>query len=267
MSTQPDAATPDAGTVTLTVDGHVATITVDRERKLNAFTPTMMAELEVAAREADRSGARVVLVRTAGTKVFCVGADINLFAELTPVEMWRDWTTDGHRAFAALEAVRCPTIAVVDGLAFGGGLELALACDFRIMSDDARVALPETGLGTVPGWGGTARTVELIGASRTKEMVLARREVPAGQALEWGLASAVVPREQLEDEVTDWVDRILGSSPVAVTMAKQLIDAAASGATAQTLESLAGGLSMSTRDLAEGVAAFREKRTAQFDGR
>lgn len=260
---------PDAGSVTLTLDAEqqVATITVDRASKLNAVTPQMLHELELAARDADRSAARVVLLRTAGDKVFCVGADITLFSRLSPVEMWRQWTTEGHRAFAAVEAIRCPTIAVVDGLAFGGGLELALACDFRVTSAEARLALPETGLGTVPGWGGTARTTALIGTSRTKEMVLARREVAAAQALEWGLVNAVAPRERLEEEVAGWVERLLGSAPTALTMAKQLIDAAAAGAPAQVLESLAGGLSSTTDDLTEGVSAFREKRTAQFHGR
>lgn len=260
--------TPAEGTVHLEFNesGQVATITVDREAKLNAFTPTMLTELEAAARKADDSGARLVILRTAGTRVFCVGADIGLFAGLTPVEMWRDWTAVGHRAFSALEAIRCITIAVIDGLAFGGGLELALACDFRIMQDDARVALPETGLGTVPGWGGTGRTTALIGPSRAKEMVLLRREVSAETALNWGLANDVAPAGQIDDAIERWTAETLAGSGTAIALGKQLVTAAAAGAPASIIETLAGGLSMATADLPEGISAFRGKRTPEFTG-
>ncbi|MFP5018942.1 enoyl-CoA hydratase/isomerase family protein, partial [Paenarthrobacter ureafaciens] len=144
-------------------DGHTATILIDRATKLNALTLQLLNELEAAVRDVDASTARLVLVRTAGEKVFCVGADINHFADLSAAGMWRDWIATGHRAFDALAGLRQPSIAVVDGLAFGGGLELALACDFRVIAREAKVALPETGLGTVPGWGGTERVTELAG--------------------------------------------------------------------------------------------------------
>ncbi|MBZ2195561.1 enoyl-CoA hydratase/isomerase family protein [Occultella gossypii] len=260
---------PNHGSATLSFDpsGEVATITLDRAAKLNALTPAMLRDLEVAARAADDSPARVVLVRTAGVKVFCVGADITMFGGLSPVEMWRDWITVGHRALSAIEAIRCPTIAVIDGLAFGGGLELALACDFRIMVTDTRVALPETGLGTVPGWGGTGRLPALVGASRAKEMILARREVGADLALAWGLVNDVTAPEALEECVEGWCARIRGGGPVAVALAKQLVTATLDGAPASVVEALAGGLSVGTADLAEGVAAFRAKRTPEFTGR
>ncbi|TDE89488.1 enoyl-CoA hydratase/isomerase family protein [Occultella glacieicola] len=261
--------TPDHGTAAISFDdsGEVATITLDRAAKLNALTPAMLRDLERVAREADDSPARLVLVRTAGTRVFCVGADITMFGALGGVEMWRDWISVGHRAFSALEAIRCPTIAVIDGLAFGGGLELALACDFRIMADGARLALPETGLGTVPGWGGTGRLPALVGPSRAKEMILARREVAADAALAWGLVNEVAAPSALPECVQRWSTRIRGGAPVAVALAKQLVTATLEGAPASVVEALAGGLSVGTDDLAEGVAAFGEKRTPEFSGR
>ena len=141
-------------------------------RKLNALTLEMLDELFDCLRTVHDSDARVMVLRGAGDKAFCVGADINRFAPLTAVQMWRDWTATGHRVFDALAGLRQPTIAVLHGAAFGGGFELALACDFRVVATDARLGLPEVGLGTVPGWGGTERLTELVGRARAKEVVL-----------------------------------------------------------------------------------------------
>lgn len=251
-------------TVEYTRDGHTATILIDRSSKLNALTLGLLDDLATAAREVAASAARLVIVRTGGEKVFCVGADINHFADLSAAGMWRDWIATGHRAFDALAGLRQPTIAVVDGLAFGGGLELALACDFRVIAAEARVALPETGLGTVPGWGGTKRVTELTGRARAKELVLTRRQLTGEEAVAWGLATAVAPKDSLEDAVERLRADLLAGAPLAVQLGKQLIDAAADGAPSRVLEALAGGLAAATDDLAEGVAAFREKRPALF---
>ena len=251
-------------TVSYSGDGHVATILIDRAAKLNALTLQLLDDLAAATREINASSARLVVVRTAGEKVFCVGADINHFADLSAAGMWRDWIATGHRAFDALAGLRQPSIAVIDGLAFGGGLELALACDFRVIAEEAKVALPETGLGTVPGWGGTERATELLGRAKAKELILTRRQLSGHEAVAWGLATAVEPKEHLEEAVQKLSTDLLAGAPVAAQLAKQLIDAAADGAPSRTLEGLAGGLAAATDDLAEGVAAFREKRTAQF---
>jgi len=255
------------GTVGLKVDGDVATVLLDRPDKLNALTPEMLDALQEAIAAADRSDARVVIVRGAGAKAFCVGADINRLSVLSAVQMWRDWTAQGHRVFDALARLRQPTIAVVHGPAFGGGLELALACDFRVMAAEARVGLPEVGLGTVPGWGGTERLTELVGRARAKEVVLSRRFLDSDTALAWGVATSVAPAASLDAAVDDLVGRLTAGAPVAVQLAKQLIDAAADGAPSRVLEAFAGGLSSATEDLKEGVAAFQGRREPAFRGR
>ncbi|MCP2046565.1 enoyl-CoA hydratase/isomerase family protein [Paenarthrobacter histidinolovorans] len=252
-------------TVDYSPDGHTATILIDRAAKLNALTLQLLEDLATAVRGISASTARVVIVRTAGDKVFCVGADINHFADLSAAGMWRDWIATGHRAFDELAGLRQPSIAVLDGLAFGGGLELALACDFRVIATEARIALPETGLGTVPGWGGTERATELIGRARAKELVLTRRQLSGEEALAWGLVTAAAPKAELEEILARLAGELLAGAPLAVQLGKQLIDAAADGAPSRVLEALAGGLAAATDDLAEGVAAFRDKRTAQFN--
>jgi enoyl-CoA hydratase len=255
------------GTVRLDVDADVATVVLDRPSKLNALTPEMLDALDRALAAVADSDARVVVVRGAGEKAFCVGADINRFSGLSAVQMWRNWTALGHRVFDAMARLRQPTVAVVHGPAFGGGLELALACDFRVVAAEARMGLPEVGLGTVPGWGGTERLTEVVGRARAKEVVLARRFIDADTAYAWGLATRVAPAASLEAAVTDLLAQLRAGAPVAVQLAKQLIDAAADGAPSRVLEAVAGGLSSATEDLAEGVLAFQERRDPTFYGR
>jgi enoyl-CoA hydratase len=254
--------------VRTTVHGPVATILLDRPAKLNALTPEMLRELDdELGRLAEDRASRVVVVRGAGNRAFCAGADIERFADLGPLEMWRSWTTLGHAAFARLAALPQPVIAAVDGNAFGGGLELALAADFRIVAEEARLGLPEAGLGTVPGWGGTERLVDAVGRARAKEVILARRILDGRTACDWGLASRAVPAVELDAAVDALTEALLGGAPIAVELAKQLVDAAADGVPSRTLEPLAGALSAVTHDLAEGVAAFRARRTPAFQGR
>jgi enoyl-CoA hydratase len=254
--------------VRTTVEGAVATILLDRPAKQNALTPEMLHELDrkLVALAADRA-VRVVVVRGAGDRAFCAGADIERFADLGPLEMWRSWTALGHAVFARLAALPQPVIAAVHGNAFGGGLELALAADFRLVAEHARLGLPEAGLGTVPGWGGTERLVDAVGRARAKEVILARRILDGRTALEWGLAARSVPAPDLDAAVDAVTHALLGGAPIAVELAKQLVDAAADGLPSRTVEPLAGALSAATDDLAEGVAAFRARRTPAFQGR
>lgn len=264
MTARPQNTAPGEVHLALSERSQVATIVVDRPEKLNALTLALLDRLhEVALGLAD-SSARVVVIRTAGDRVFSVGADITHFAGLDSVAMWRTWIATGHRAFDAIASLKQPTIAVIDGLAYGGGLELALAADFRVIASEARIALPETGLGTVPGWGGTERVTELVGRARAKELVLARRVLTGAEALDWGLATRCADRAELEASVLELQGELLGGGPIAVQLAKQIIDAAANGAPSSLLEALAGALTATTDDLAEGIAAFHDKRPPVF---
>lgn len=252
--------------VTLSRQGAVATILVDRASKLNALTLPLLDQLRSVCDEVERSTARVVLIRTAGDRVFCVGADITHFAQLDPVHMWSDWIATGHRAFERLANLKQPTIAVIDGLALGGGLELALACDLRIVDAGARLGLPEAGLGTVPGWGGSGRLVEELGRGRAMELMLTRRQLSGEEAVAWGLATRAADAGNLEAAVDQLLDDVLASAPIASQLIKQLVAAAGQPASTRILEGLAGGLAATTSDLREGIDAFSEKRSPIFNG-
>jgi enoyl-CoA hydratase/carnithine racemase len=248
------------------VAGPIATITLDRPQKLNAVTPEMLEGLEAALAtiEADEA-IRVVVLTGAGDRAFCAGADINAWASLAPIDMWRRWVRSGHRVMDRLEGLRQPTIAALNGIAYGGGLELALACDLRIAADTVKVAAPEVGIGTIPGWGMTTRLAVVAGPARAKQMILGGQPVDARRAEAWGVLSEVVAAADLPEATRQMAERIAAQAPVAVQVAKQLIDGLRPRVPA-SLESLGSGLTAFTDDAHEGLAGFRERRPAQFGG-
>ncbi len=253
--------------IQLTLDGPVATVTLDRPDKLNALDPEMIAGLEEAAARLEHDEeACVVLLTGAGERAFCVGADVNAWAALEPLDMWRRWIRDGHRVFDRLAHLRQPVIAVLNGYAFGGGLELALAADVRLAAEDAELAMPEVKIGTIPGWGGTQRLPALSGPARAKQMILSGVRIDARKAEQWGLVNEVFPREALRDEALALANAIAQNAPLSVQMAKQLINGGGA-VTSLPLEALAGALAASTDDGREGIASFRERRPARFSGR
>ena len=254
--------------VHLHTQDRIATITIDRPEKLNALTLEMIDELEshIVGLERDRNP-RVVLITGAGDRSFCVGADINAWSSLDAVDMWKDWIREGHRVFGRIASLRIPTIAVLNGYTFGGGLELALAADLRVAADDIQVALPEVKLGIVPGWGGTHRLPALIGPARAKHMVLAGIRIDASRALDWGLVNEIAPKASLMNRALEIAESIAENAPLAVQMAKQLIDGGATDKSGYYLEALASGFARFTEDAHEGIAAFKEKRQAMFKGR
>jgi enoyl-CoA hydratase len=252
--------------VTYFTEGSLAFIKLDRPKKLNALTPDMLAEIHSCIRRAEVDMSLRALILHAEGKAFSVGADINIWSALTPEAFRTSWIDAGHRAFDALARCRLPVIAALQGMAFGGGLELALAADLRIADQDALLALPEASLGTVPGWGGTQRLTEIIGRSRAKQMILTAMRVEAVQAEAWGLVNATCASGAVLETAKTMAVDIARLAPISVQIAKKLIDGSAGDGLSATLEMLGGMATQTTRDLDEGITALREKRKPHFIG-
>lgn len=256
------------GRVTLTRDGALARITLDRPAKLNALTPAMIGTLGGIAERIERDDdLRVVVLSAAGDRAFCVGADIDAWGDAGALHMWRHWVREGHAVFDRLARLRPPMIAAVEGMALGGGLELAATADLRIAGAGAAFGLPEADVGVVPGWSGTQRLVRTIGPAPVKLMALTGERLDAATAERIGLVHRVVAAGAALDAALEMAARIAARAPVAVQLSKQLIDAALGENTATTLEALASGVAGATKDIREGVASFREKRAPAFSNR
>jgi len=250
--------------IRLEMEGAVAHLVLARSGKLNALTWPMIEGIDAACERIERGrDIRVLIVRSEHPKAFCSGADIAEWGALSPQEMWLEWTRIGHRVLGRLAALPQPTIAALNGLVLGGGLELALACDLRIAAEDSMLGMPETRVGAIPGWGGTQRLPRLIGPGRAKYLILRGAQIDAATALAWGLVEEVVATESLQSRASELADEIASRAPGAVRIAKQLID---SGSGAPSPETIASGLALSLDDGREGVAAFREKRLPRFIG-
>lgn len=253
--------------VRLVVEAGVARVTLARPEKLNALDKGMIEALVAAADaiEADRD-VRVAILTGEG-KAFCAGGDIAAWGGLEPLDMWRHWVRAGHRAFDRLARLRVPLIAVLSGHALGGGLELAATADIRIAEAQAKLGLPETGIGMVPGWSGTQRLVRRFGSRTVRRLALTGAIVEAAEAERLGLVDEVVARGEGMTRALALADVIAARGPVAVAIAKELINSAEGEETAAAVEAIAGALTAYTDDLKEGVAGFREKRAPRFANR
>jgi 2-oxoglutaroyl-CoA hydrolase len=246
-------------------DAGVATITLDVPEKLNRVSMRARDQLAELFEELGRKeDVRAIVLTGAGEKAFTAGGDIAGFLEREPEELSRlAWN------IAAPERCPKPVIAKLRGYAFGVGLELALACDFRIASADVELALPEVKIGMIPGSGGTQRLARMVGLGRAKDMVMRGRRIDAEEALAIGLVTKVVPPAQLDSAVSSLVDELRALSPLALALSKRVLNHAYDGPLALGLEveGLAYGLLRSTHDFREGVEAFGEKRPPEFQGR
>lgn len=251
--------------VHLETRGGIAELRLDNPTRLNAFTVSMLEDLAAHLDRIERDPHILcVLVTAADARAFCSGADINAWGDLTPAEFARHWVRGGHRIFDRLAQLTRPTIAVLGAHAFGGGLELAAACDIRVMAPGATIALPEAQVGIVPGWSGTQRLARLLPEAVLKEMALFGRRISAERALALGFVAEVADDPLAAAEAI--AARVTDLSPRAVEIAKLMIHAGQGEDSAALIEALGSAAISASDDRTEGVSAFRDKRKAAFSG-
>jgi enoyl-CoA hydratase len=253
--------------VSLRREGHVAWLSLRRPDKLNALSLELLGQGVDALRQvAEDDHVRCVIIHGEG-RAFCAGADLNTMRDLTPSRATRRFS--GANLWQALEDLPQPTIAAVHGFCFGGGCELALACDFRLASDDARFGQPEIKVGVIPGAGGTQRLPRLVGMTKAKEMVLFGEPIDAAEAHRIGLVNSVVPGASLLDEARGWAERLAKLPPLGIRAAKAAMNRGRDLdlPTALDVERLNFSVVFGTEDQKEGVRAFLEKRPPEFKGR
>lgn len=264
-----DPKMPGYDFLKLDADDGIATITINRPDKLNALNAATVREIGAAfaAVRAD-DGVRGVIVTGAGEKSFVAGADIAELATMGPVTGVRV-SREGQDIFRNIERLGKPVLAAVNGFALGGGLELALACHLRIAASNARFGLPEVKLGIIPGYGGTIRLPRIVGRGRALELILTGEMIDAAEAHRIGLVNRVVEPAELRGTTTALLRKIIANGPIALALA---LESVAHGETTSSedaliLESNLFGLLAATDDMREGMAAFLEKRKAEFEGR
>ncbi len=249
--------------------GPLGVLTLNREHRLNALSREMITELQdlVGRLEGD-STVRVLVVTGAG-RAFCAGADIKERAEDPGDLALQRTSAQLSPLFTRLERLAQVSIAAINGPAAGGGLELAMACDLRIASSAATLALPEVTLGILPGAGGTQRLPRLVGPARAKEMMLFGGFIDAAKAGDWGLVNAVVGPERLMDEARAWAERLIGLAPLSIASIKGAVNVAmdADLDTGTQYEQRCSAVLALSEDHREGYAAFAEKRKPNFVGR
>ena len=244
-------------------------ITLNRPHRMNAFNLEMIDELSTAIDEAEADeDVRCVVIKSSGDRAFSTGADLSVFTDMTPISAL-DFSESGQRLMDKIEASSKPYVAAIHGFCLGGGLELALACDFRIADESAELGNPEIRLGIIPGWSGTQRLSKVIGLARAKELIMLGDRMPADEALRIGLVHRVVPVEKLLDEAKDLARRLVEGPPIALKLAKHAINVGAQFPLEVGLkvEAQAFGILASAEDTIEGISAFFEKRKPEFKGK
>lgn len=255
-------------TITIERRGSVAILTINRPDKLNALNGKVHAEGVAALEELRKDeGVRVLVITGAGEKAFIAGADIGEFAGQTPVtqrELFHE-----RSLFNSIDAFPKPVIAMINGFCLGGGNELALACDLRICSENARFSQPEINLGIMPGGGGTQRLTRLVGEGRAMEIILMGNMIDAESAYRFGLVNHVYTADELEAKTMELADRIAEKAPIALQLCKEAVKFASRSNLDEGLRREVDlfAICFSTEDKEEGVAAFLEKRKPVFKGK
>ncbi|MBC3845654.1 enoyl-CoA hydratase/isomerase family protein [Winogradskyella echinorum] len=247
----------------------ITTITINRPNKLNALNKDTIQELHEAFDEANNdSDTKVIIITGSGEKAFVAGADISEFADFDVKEGAKLAAQGQDLLFNFVEQLSTPVIAAVNGFALGGGLELAMACHFRVASSNAKMGLPETSLGVIPGYGGTQRLPQLVGKGRAMEMVMTAGMIDANQALSYGLVNHMVEQDELLPLCEKIASKIMRNSSIAIGKAIKAINANyEDGKDGYKVEIKQFGKCFGTEDFVEGTTAFLEKRKANFPGK
>lgn len=256
-----------SNTVLLEVKDGIGYITINRPAALNALSSEVLTDLNLVLDEVEKhEEIRVVIVSGQGDKAFVAGADIKEMDQMSPIQAF-EYMTYANDTFTRLSDLTQPTIAVLNGYALGGGLELALSTDIRIGFEKTMVGFPEVGLGIIPGFAGTQRMSRLIGTSKTKELIYTARIVKGNEAYDLGILNKLVPAEELLSSAEELAKSIMKNAPLAVEKAKHVIQVGSELPlkNAIRLETEAEALLFSTEDKVEGMRAFVEKRKAVFN--
>ena len=246
-----------------------ANITINRPQALNALNKETILEISLRIADARQDeNIKVIVITGAGDRAFCAGADLNMMKDINAYKGMR-LSQIGQKLTKEIEELEKPVIAAINGYALGGGLELAMACDLRIASENAKLGQPEVNVGLIPGWGGTQRLPQFVGKGKAKEMIFTGKRIDAKTAEQLGLVNKVVPLEQLKSTVEKLASELMNKPPIAIELAKQLINSSIETDLKVGLknEAEAFGILTSTEDLTEGVTAFLEKRKPQYKGK
>jgi len=254
-------------TLLTTIENGIFTITINRPDKLNALNKEVMKDLEEITKEIeDTDEIKAAIITGSGQKAFVAGADISEFIGLSNGE-GMDLARKGQDVFFKIENCRKPIIAAVNGFALGGGCELAMACHFRIGSENAKFGQPEVNLGLIPGYGGTQRLVHLIGKGRALELLMTGNMIDAPTALQYGLINYMVSQAELLNKAKSILEVIISKAPLAIARCITAANSAMVSPNGYTTELEAFGECFSTEDMKEGTTAFTEKRKAVFTGK
>ena len=253
------------GDIDLELDGAVAHLRLNRPAKRNALDRVMIARLSERCVAIDRDAQIRVVILSGEGAAFSAGGDIEAWASQGPESFGRHWVRYGHSAFDQLARLRQPMIAVLDGHALGGGLEIAACADIRVAEEHVRIGQPETGLGIIPGWSGTQRAVRRFGAQVVRRMAIAGEVFPSAEAQALGIVDRVVPTGEGMVVAKEIAAAILKRGPLATELAKMMINAAEGEERERVIEALGGALAAHSPELQEGLAAFRNRRTVDFD--
>ncbi len=248
--------------IELTVSDGVAQLQLNRPDKRNAIDEAMLVALAKRCQEIERDSTIAIVILSGKGKAFCAGGDIKAWSAVSPEDFGRHWIRDGHAVFDALARLRQPVIAVLDGDALGGGLELAACADYRIAEEQIKVGQPEAGLGIIPGWSGTQRAVRRFGAQSVRRMAVFGEVFSAAQALALGIVDKVVPAGEGLAAAEELAATVRGRGRRATELSKMMINAAEGEERERVIESLAGALAAGSEELESGLAAFREKKNA-----